>query len=184
MVTTNSQATTPSTKPATTKPQGQQSAGSKISKPFQCYVATQTQCTLFNGSHRLFKCEKFLKLQPRQRHNHVKHQGLCFNCLQPFVKGHTCSQQQCRICHKRHHTLLHIDKQNQVVNANQTTTNNNSIAVTMGEISTEEKTYHTFKDKPRNHVILATAVVEVRDKTGQYVPCRALLDSGSQTHFI
>jgi len=31
---------------------------------------------------------------------------------------------------------------------------------------------------------LATAVVELRNKSGQYVPCRALLDSASQCHFI
>jgi hypothetical protein len=94
-VTTNPQATTQSTMTANVKPQGQQSAGSKVSKPLHCNIATQTQCTLCNGSHRLFKCEKFLKLQPRQRHNHVKQQGLCFNCLQPFVKHHTCSRQVC-----------------------------------------------------------------------------------------
>jgi len=32
--------------------------------------------------------------------------------------------------------------------------------------------------------LLATAIVEVRNKFGQYVPCRALLDSASQSHFI
>jgi hypothetical protein len=100
------------------------------------------------------------------------------------LSSHTCSQQQCRICHKRHHTLLHIDKQNQAVNANRTTTNNSSPAVTKGKTSAEGNTYHTFKGKPRNHVILATAVVEVGGKTGHYVPCRALLDDGSETHFI
>jgi len=41
-----------------------------------------------------------------------------------------------------------------------------------------------LKGKPRNHILLATAIVEVRNKSGQYVPCRALLDSGSQSHFI
>jgi hypothetical protein len=32
--------------------------------------------------------------------------------------------------------------------------------------------------------LLTTATVEVRNKAGQYVPCRALLDSASQSHFI
>jgi len=41
-----------------------------------------------------------------------------------------------------------------------------------------------LKDKPRNNILLATALVEVTDKFGQYVQCRALLDSGSQSHFI
>ena len=43
---------------------------------------------------------------------------------------------------------------------------------------------HTLKGKPKNHTLLAIAIVEVRNKSGQYVPCRALLDSGSQSHFI
>jgi hypothetical protein len=67
------------------------------------------------------------------------------------------------------------------VNANRATTNNSSPAVTKGETSAEVNTYHTFKGKSRNHVILATAVVEVKDKPGQYIPCTALLDSGSHT---
>ena len=41
-----------------------------------------------------------------------------------------------------------------------------------------------MKGKPTNHILLATAIVEVINKFGQYVPRRALLDSGSQSHFI
>ena len=48
----------------------------------------------------------------------------------------------------------------------------------------EVNTYHTLKGKSRNHVLLATTIVEVRNKSGQYIPCRALLGSGSQSHFI
>jgi hypothetical protein len=32
--------------------------------------------------------------------------------------------------------------------------------------------------------LLATAIVEVKNKAGQYIPCRALLDSASQSHCI
>lgn len=32
--------------------------------------------------------------------------------------------------------------------------------------------------------MLATAFAEVKSKSGQYVPCRALLDSASQSHFM
>ena len=40
------------------------------------------------------------------------------------------------------------------------------------------------KGKPQTQTLLATAVVELRNKLGQYVPCRVLLDSASQCHFI
>jgi hypothetical protein len=45
-------------------------------------------------------------------------------------------------------------------------------------------TYCSFKGRPKNHILLATATVEVKNKSGQYVPCRALLDSASHLHFI
>ena len=83
---------------------------------------------------------------------------------------------------KKHHTLLHLDSQTQATN-NGFPTRNNQSANTKGVTSANVNTY-TLKGKPRNHILLATAIVEVRNKSGQYVPRRALLDSGSQSHFI
>jgi hypothetical protein len=42
----------------------------------------------------------------------------------------------------------------------------------------------TWKGKPRNYNLIPTAIVEVKNESGQYIPCRALLDSASQSHFI
>jgi hypothetical protein len=108
----------------------------------------------------------------------------CFNCLQPFVKDHQCSRQQCCTCHKRHHTLLHIAKQPQAANAIRPAINNSSPTVRSVEQYAEINSYLIIKCQASNHILLVTAIVEVRDKTGQYLPCRALLDSGSQSHFI
>jgi len=47
------------------------STGNKVSK-FYSNLATQLRCSLCNGSHRLVKCDKFLKMQARQRLNHAK----------------------------------------------------------------------------------------------------------------
>ena len=88
--------TTQSLKTGTATPRPSQSAGTKVSKLSYSSVATQLQCSLCNGSHRLFKCDKFLKMQARQRYNYVKQSRLCFNCLQPSTKNHTCSECLCR----------------------------------------------------------------------------------------
>jgi len=66
--------------------------------------------------------------------------------------------------------LLHIDKQNQATNDNASTTNNNLSANTKVSINAEVNTYHTLKGKSRNQILLATAIVEVKNKSGQYVP--------------
>ena len=121
-------------------------------------------------------------MQARQRLNHAKQSGLCFNWLQPFTRNHTCSKQVCRQCHKRHRTFLHIDRQKQPINDKASV--NNDPADARGRSTAEVNTYFSFKGKSRNKILLATAIVEVQNKFGQYVPCRALLDSASQSHFI
>lgn len=55
--------TTQSLKTVLATPRSSHSAGSKVSKPSYFNVATQLQCPLCNGSQRLFKCDKFLKMQ-------------------------------------------------------------------------------------------------------------------------
>jgi len=62
--------------------------------------------------------------------------------------------------------------------------NNNQSADAKDNPTAEVNTYCSLKGKPRNHILLATAVVEVQNRSGQYVPCRALLDNASQSYFI
>jgi len=174
--------TTQSLKVVPTSLHSSQSTGKKVSKSFS-NVATQLHCSLCNGSHRLLKCDKFLKMQGRQCLKHTKQSGLCFNCLQPFTRNHTCSKQVCRQCHKRHHTLLHIDRQLQS-NNDKGSAISSPPADARGSSTADVSTYCSFKGKTRNHILLVTAIVEVQNKFGQYVPCRALLDSASQSHFI
>jgi len=76
-----------------------------------------------------------------------------------------------RQCHYRHHTLLHIDRHIQPNDKG--STNHNRPAEAKGNPTAEVNTYCSFKGKPRNHILLATAVVEVQNKSVQYVPCRA-----------
>jgi hypothetical protein len=155
--------------------------GNKVSKISHTYAATQVQCSLCNNSHGLFKCDKFLEMQPRQRLSYVKQSKLCFSCLQPFTKAHTCSKQMCQECHKRHHTLLHIDKQHQPKNYTGSTLNNPPADVrgaTSTDFAMDEKgtpteevnSYCFMQANTKSHVLLATAIVEVMNKPGQFIP--------------
>jgi len=98
-------------------------------------------------------------------------------------RNQTCSKQVCRQCHKRHHILLHRDRQNQSTNGKGSATNGPP-ADARGSPNAEVNTYCSFKGKPRNHILLSTAIVEVQNTSGQYIPCRALLYSAFQSHFI
>jgi hypothetical protein len=59
-----------------------------------------------------------------------------------------------------------------------------SSADAKGASTAEVNSYCSMEANSRNHILLATAVVEVMNKNGQFIPCRALLDSASQIHFI
>jgi hypothetical protein len=72
-----------------------------------------------------------------------------------------------------------MDGQNQATNDKGSKNSNNLPADTQSSSTTEVNTYCSS-----NHIFLATAIVEVKYKFGQYVPFRALLDSASQSHFI
>jgi hypothetical protein len=85
--------TTESVKASTNPSRPSNTTRQKVSKFAYSKVATQVQCPLCNESHRLFKCDKFIKMQPQQCLTQVKQLRLCFNCLQPFTKNHTCSTQ-------------------------------------------------------------------------------------------
>ena len=74
----------------------------------------------------------------------------------------------CRKCNKRHHTLIHLDTQNQANRDSGSTTNNKLSNIRDSKVA-EVNTYHTLKGKSRNHVLLATAIVEVKNKSGQYM---------------
>jgi hypothetical protein len=151
-------------------PQYAQSDGAKVSEP-SCNLVTQMQCPSCKEPHRLFKCNRFLKLQPKQCLNCVRQLGVCFDGLQPYSKNHTCSNQTCRTCSKLHHTLLHLDRQTQAPRDKSSTTSNNKSSNAQGNSTAEVNTYCSFKGKPMNHILLAIVIVEVKNKFGQYVPC-------------
>lgn len=148
-------------KTTTTSPRSTQPVGAKVGKSSHCNLATQVLYSLCKGSHRLFKCDTFLRLQPKQRFSHAKQLEVCLNCLQPFTKFHTCSEQVCRKCNKRHHTLLHMNRQNQVAN-DKGSTSSNLPADSKGSPTVEINIYCFLKSKPRNHIFLALAIVGVK----------------------
>jgi hypothetical protein len=66
---------------------------------------------------------------------------------------------------------------------NRSTNGNNSSQGKSNSIA-EVNTYCSIKGKPTNQVLLATAMVEIKNKFNQYITCRVLLDSASQLNFI
>ncbi|XP_051153762.1 uncharacterized protein LOC127277018, partial [Leptopilina boulardi] len=125
------------------------------------------KCILCNQDHMIHNCSDFLKLNISDRYQIVKKKGLCFNCLRGNHLINECKSRNCNLCHKRHHTLLHTQS-NQ--NSNVEIVNHN-----------QGKSMH-LSDSSK--VLLSTAIVNLVDSKGNRINCRILLDSGSQPNIM
>ncbi|XP_053968951.1 uncharacterized protein LOC128870362 [Anastrepha ludens] len=135
--------------------------------------------------HRIYHCQRFSTLSPNLRQKKAKKLSLCLNCLKGGHQMRDCKSGSCRACQLKHHTLLHFDRTSSAstsISGSVTqppTLQSNTIAATSSVPG------HALTSRsPSDAVLLATAVIFVKNRAGTFVPCRALLDSGSQHHFI
>lgn len=133
--------------------------------------------------HYITNCSRFASLSPTLRFKEAKKLNLCLNCLR---KGHRlakCKSGTCRHCSLKHHSLLHIN-----TNSLQGTTNSvPDPCVTQSTLVSSlspKVTPEALESPTTNNVLLATAIVLVKNIFGVFVPCRVIFDSASQLNFI
>lgn len=132
-------------------------------------------CTNCNGDHFIRNCESFLKLEIPERSKLIKSLKLCLNCLR---KGHfvgDCKSSACKLCDRKHNTLLHIktSKANaKIEHSQQSNIETTTTCSTMVEKCTISQ------------VLLSTANVNVVSSRNKTINLRVLLDSASQANFI
>ncbi|XP_026730678.1 uncharacterized protein LOC113495880 [Trichoplusia ni] len=140
-------------------------------------------CALCKDTHTLCHCNAFNKMALNERREHVKTNKLCFNCLAAGHSVFKCRMpMSCRICKRRHHTLLHQPK-----NTNELASHVEPQQATSSQADAEEKiqamvaSHHISGQKI---ALLATAVVILKSENGYTTALKALIDSGSQACFI
>lgn len=142
-------------------------------------------CALCKEVHTLYHCSKFNKMKINDRREHVKSNKLCFNCL---AAGHTVFKcrmpTSCRICKRRHHTLLH-----QPMDKDESSSQADSHAATSSQADVEEEKVHhavvaSHHISGQKMALLATAVVILKSNHGITTVLKAIIDSGSQACFI
>lgn len=127
-------------------------------------VPYTSKCSFCSDSHQITACSEFLKKSFDDRMKVATEKNWCFNCLKPSHQLKACrSIFSCRTCNRKHHTLLHRDKSGE---SNQT----------VSSLVSRSPTHTT--------VLLATAIVQIKDTTGAMQSFRALFDTGSQSNFI
>lgn len=79
------------------------------SKSTASHVASiKEKCPICSEDHFIFHCKKFLNLSTDQRFNQIEVHKLCINCIRTSNhQAKECKARSCKICSKRHNTLLH-----------------------------------------------------------------------------
>ncbi|XP_058817756.1 uncharacterized protein LOC131681067 [Topomyia yanbarensis] len=171
--------------------------------PIQKSYATTTvntnqaeMCELCGGAHFNYQCATLKNLNASQMSEKIRAAGACFNCLRKGHRSNRCpSNNSCRKCQKRHHTILHDDSaegcsqdgRTKVPTQQVPESANVATPVPVLNSSTAPK-----EDPPVSTacscnygqsskiVLLLTAIVHAIDRHNQPHECRVLLDSGSQ----
>ncbi|XP_047988416.1 uncharacterized protein LOC125228022 [Leguminivora glycinivorella] len=69
------------------------------------------ECAMCHEIHHIYQCKQFGSMTPQGRQDFVQNNKLCFNCLMPTHSVLKCRlTTSCRKCGRRHHTLLHFDR--------------------------------------------------------------------------
>jgi len=169
---------------------------------FSANTSPQTCAHCRKSGHSIYKCEDFTNLTPDKRLTAVKNNslGLCNNCLSSSHSVRNCtSSSSCRICRRRHHTLLHLGSSSQNHSTSRYKTDNSSLQATTSQLSPNSP--HVQKALADNStsentsalvglshdkddvVLLGTALVQL-SAGGKTIVARAVLDSAAQQTFI
>ncbi|CAH1725014.1 unnamed protein product [Aphis gossypii] len=149
-------------------------------------ATAKNKCAFCDRDHPLFRCLMFKRKSVAERREFVIKKELCFVCLRPDHEANSCkSAYLCKTCEGRHSVLLHLDSKHK---GSGKTSTPNTMAISKPIESTTDQncTATNFSGAVKSDVsvVLATAIVRIRDQSGELVPVRALLDTGSQISAI
>ncbi|KAH9639149.1 hypothetical protein HF086_018217 [Spodoptera exigua] len=149
------------------------------------------KCPKCSEDHKLNNCPQFLALSNEARLQLLPSFKVCFNC---FCSGHYanhCKKPGCKLCKRRHNTLIHVadtTKTKPVVPSGRTD-NNNIVSSSPPATSTDVNPSLTLSASVaaschqvqghRVDVLLSTVLIKLYDSNNREHLARAILDSGS-----
>jgi len=131
---------------------------------------SERSCPCCKASHSLDSCSQFLSWAIDERSKWMRDRSLCFNCFSESHWSNKCrSKPSCKQCSRNHHSLLHMGGRNNKEKVSEPKAQSSLCASQpMPAVSTSCS------------VMLGTALVHVRDRSGTWQTMRALVDCASQ----
>ena len=145
-------------------------------------------CPICQGDHNIVSCTTFNSHPVKDRIKIARKKSLCLNCFKDNHSTGNCrASTRCKTCHR----ILHLKVENEeTASSSKTDTSSKVVSEAQKRQSNSDETSSQDSDRTSLHVkmhgnvILPTAIVKLEDCDGNLVKCRALIDTGSQSHFI
>lgn len=158
-------------------------SGESSSKQDEGVSNKPKNCVMCNGDHKLCSCPQFLSLSNEARLQLLPKYKVCYNCFNLGHYANNCKRPSCKICRRKHNTIVHVDKS---LKSDASGTSASCVGVDTNDsaaVSTQPTTIGTgvslSASVEHGDVLLSTALVKVMSINGQQYVARAVLDSGS-----
>lgn len=178
------------------KPTTRESQGTKTqSFHSELNQKKSNMCKRCEADHPLRLCKYFNALSANERIKYAFANKYCTNCLSPnHFKKKCTSQNFCRKCGGKHHSMLHLDKgdKNNRVDANEPVDDDEQPTSSRRQTNTNSQPgrNNNSRERVQSHfsrnsgtTVLPTALVHV-EQAGDLFTIRALLDGGSEKSFV
>lgn len=146
-------------------------------------------CPKCRGEHNLSNCSQFLGLSNEQRLELLPQYKICFNCFRTGHYSNHCKSSGCKVCKRKHNTLVHVTdvKAKSTIKPSPTSGDSNGSGEATAPLSNNNVTLSaqvTTNVQNKGEVLLATSLLKVYDGDNREHLGRAILDSGSTSCLI
>lgn len=174
----------------------------KTSKSVGLHATSNETCKLCKTNHLLINCSKFLSLNQADRLRKIKSFRLCILCFSDKHLLPDCKAVKCKKCNGSHHLLLHKEQKSvnseeanktpEVKDVSSPATSPSSApssSTTPASSTTQSSNSchiasNVYSCNSFGNIILGTAIINIKSKSGRLMRARALIDSGSQNTLI